>query len=148
MRSTTKNPRLQPFDALVGEWTMEATHPAVPDTVVRGHAAFEWLEGEQFLIERSANDHPDFPDAITIIGAFGDGLQLHYFDSRGIHRVYETSFDDGVWRIWRDAPEFSQRSEATLEDGGDTIRCRFQLSYDGETWNDDLVLTYRRAATR
>ena len=142
--AAARNSQLEPFDALVGEWSTEATHPSVPGTVVRGHAAFEWLEGEQFLIQRSTNDHPDFPDAITVIGVVGDGLAMHYFDSRGVHRIYETSFDDGVWKLWRDAPEFSQRWEGTVDDGGDTVRCRTQLSRDGKIWETDLELTYRR----
>jgi len=69
----TQNPELQKLEALVGEWTTEATHPAYPDTVVHGRAAFEWLEGEQFLIQRSQTDHADFPDAIAIIGAPTEG---------------------------------------------------------------------------
>ena len=28
--------KLEPFQALIGEWTIEMTHPAVEDTVVRG----------------------------------------------------------------------------------------------------------------
>lgn len=73
-------------ERLVGRWTTEATHPAVPATVVRGWSDIEWLEGERFLIFRSGNDHPDFPDSISIIGDT-DGLHMHYFDSRGVHRV-------------------------------------------------------------
>ena len=38
--------------ALVREWTTESTHPAVPATVVHGHAAFEWPEGERFPMWR------------------------------------------------------------------------------------------------
>jgi hypothetical protein len=38
------NPRakLEPFQALIGEWTIEMTHPMVEDTVVRGQATYEW----------------------------------------------------------------------------------------------------------
>ena len=28
--------KLEPFQALIGEWTIEMTHPMVEDTVVRG----------------------------------------------------------------------------------------------------------------
>jgi hypothetical protein len=144
--TTTRNPRLEPFDALVGEWTIEAAHRLLPGVVVRGHAVFEWLEGEQFLIQRARMEHPDFPDAIAIIGVLGDGLAIHSFDSRGVHRVLATSFDDGIWRIWRDAPapDFSQRFEGTFADGGDTIQGLFQISHDDATWDDDMEITYRR----
>ena len=138
------SPDLEPLNALVGEWTTEATHPEYPSTVVHGDAAVEWLEGERFLIHRSRTDHPDFPDAIAIIGAPTEGLSMHYFDSRGVFRVYEVSMEDGVWRFWRDAPGFSQRFTGTFADDGDTIVGRSQLSRDDSTWDDDLAITYRR----
>ena len=138
------SPDLEPLNALVGEWTTEATHPEYPSTVVHGHATVEWLEGERFLIHRSRNEHPDFPDAIAVIGAPTEGLSMHYFDSRGVFRVYEVSMDDGVWRFWRDAPGFSQRFTGTFADDGDTIVGRSQLSRDDSTWDDDLAITYRR----
>ena len=31
---------------LVGRWTTEATHPALPGTVISGSSQVEWLEGE------------------------------------------------------------------------------------------------------
>lgn len=145
---STQNPELQKLEALVGEWTTEATHPALPGTVVYGRAVAEWLEGEQFLILRSQADHPEFPDAITIIGAPAEGLSMHYFDSRGIHRVYAMSLNDGVWRFWRDAPGFSQRFTGTFGDDGDTISGLSQVSRDGSTWDDDLEITYRRVRPR
>ena len=133
------------LNALVGTWTIEAKHPAYPDVVVPGRATFEWLEGEHFLIQRSRADHPDFPDSLGVIGEFDGGLALHYFDSRGVHRVYEMSLIDGVWRMSRDAPGFSQRFTGTSADDGDTISGLWQLSRDGTTWEDDLEIVFRRA---
>jgi hypothetical protein len=53
---------LEPFQALIGEWTIEMTHPPmVEDTVVRGRATYEWLEGGRLLIQRAVNEHPTFP---------------------------------------------------------------------------------------
>jgi hypothetical protein len=132
------------FAALIGDWEVEATHPALPDTVVRGGATFEWVEGEKFLIHRSWAEHPDFPSGHSIIGVTDDRLTMHYFDSRGVFRVYDTSFEEGVWRIWRDAPGFSQRAEVTLSGDGNTLDGQFELSEDGSTWKDDLKITYRR----
>jgi hypothetical protein len=137
---------LEPLNALIGEWRIEATHPAYPDTVVPGLANFEWLQGERFLIQRSRADHPDFPDSIAIVGATEDGLSMHYFDSRGVHRVYGLSLSEGVLKMWRDAPGFSQRFTGTFGDGGDTIAGLWQLSRDDSTWDDDLEITYRRTA--
>jgi hypothetical protein len=158
----TTEPALEPLNRLVGTWTTDATHPELPGIVVRGTAVIEWLEGERFLIHRAGTDHPDFPDAISIIGiterdrvsdAPGDEsaaatesrLCMHYFDSRGVFRVYEVSIDDRAWRLWRDAPGFSQRFTGTFADGGDTIIGRWQLCRDDTHWHDDLQITYRRA---
>jgi hypothetical protein len=132
------------FDVFVGEWTTEATHPAFPGTVVRGQVAFEWLEDERFLIQRAGNDHPDFPDSVAVIGEVDGRIAMYYFDSRGVHRVYEMALADGVWKIWRDAPGFSQRCTGAFEEDGDTITWRWQLSRDDSTWDDDLEITYRR----
>jgi hypothetical protein len=156
----TSEPALEPLNRVVGTWTTEATHPAFPG-VVHGSVTIEWLEGERFLIHRARTDHPDFPDSISIIGFMeqdrvggaspgnptADGpaqLSMHYFDSRGVSRVYDASFDDKSWRIWRNAPGFSQRFTGTFSDGGDTIAGRWQLRQDDGQWHDDLEITYRR----
>ena len=159
MQRTTE-PALQPLNRLVGSWVSEATHPAVPGVVVHGTASIEWLEGRRFLILRSRNDHPDFPDAISIIGftdvdrvgphadestaSGGSRLCMYYFDSRGVFRVYEVNVNVEAWRIWRDAPGFSQRFTGSFADKGDTIVGRWQLCRDDTHWNDDLQIVYRR----
>ena len=157
----TATPRPDELDRLVGAWTTEATHPALPGVVVRGDAVFEWLEGERFLIYRARNDHPDFPDSIAVIGVTeqdrvadrldeGRGppaeaaMTMHYFDSRGVFRVYDVRIDDDGWRIWRDAPGFSQRFRGAYADGGSTVAGLWQLSRDDANWDDDLQITYRR----
>jgi hypothetical protein len=77
---TERDPALAPFEALIGTWATEATHPLF-DAVVPGSITFEWLEGGHFLVQRSRNDHELFPDAISVIGApeAGDGLVMEYF---------------------------------------------------------------------
>jgi hypothetical protein len=157
----TSNPALQPLNRLVGTWATEATHPAVPGVIVHGTAAIEWLEGERFLIHRARTDHPDFPDAISIIGSterdrvdsaasigpatgYNPHLRMHYFDSRGVFRIYEVGIDDDSWRLWRDAPGFSQRFTGMFVDSGNTIVGRWQVSRDELHWDDDLEITYRR----
>jgi hypothetical protein len=137
---------LQPFAALVGTWTIEATHVALPGAVVSGESTFEWLEGKRFLIQRSRYDHPEIPDAMAVLGVTDDQLSMHYFDSRGVYRVYALSLSEGTWRFSRDAPGFSQRFTGTFSDDGNTITGRSELSKDGSTWADDLLITYRRAA--
>jgi hypothetical protein len=135
---------LQPLNVLIGEWTSEATHPALPGLVVAGHATVGWLEGERFLIQRTQADHPDFPDALSVLGETDEGLVSHYFDSRGVHRIYRLGMDDGIWRLWRDAPGFNQRFTATFEDGGDRIVGLWEASPDGSKWERDLEITFVR----
>ncbi len=157
----TTDPTLQLLGRLLGTWTTEATHPMMPGVTVHGNATVEWLEGERFLIQRARTDHPDFPDSISIIGHTEDDrvdetthavpessaqapLRMHYYDSRGVYRVNETSIDASAWRWWREAPGFSQRFTGTFADGGDTIVGRSQLRRDDVHWMDDLQITYRR----
>ena len=116
--------------------------------------------GQRFLIVRSRNDHPDFPDAISILGftdvdrvgpdanesnaSRGSRLCMHYFDSRGVFRLFESNIDAEAWRLWRDAPGFSQRFTGSFADSGDTIVGRWQLSRYDSHWGDDLQIVYRR----
>ena len=68
---------------------------------------------------------------------------MHYFDSRGVFRIHNVSIDDRGWRLWRDAPEFSQRFTGTFADDGETIDGHWQLCVDNVNWNNDLQITYR-----
>jgi hypothetical protein len=142
---TVRDPALAPFDALVGTWATEATHP-IFDGVVPGSVTFEWLEGGRFVVQRSHYDHELIPDAIAIIGApeTGDGLVMEYFDSRGVRRTYGISLQDGVMRYWRDAPGFDQRFTATL--GPDGFEGQGELAETPGEWRDDLKVIYRRRA--
>jgi hypothetical protein len=139
---------LQPLNALVGEWTSEATHPAFPGKVVAGSVSVEWLEGERFLLQHTRSDHPDFPDALLVLGETEEGFVSHYFDSRGVHRIYQLGFDDGVWRLWRDEPGFNQRFTGTFEDDGNRIVGLWEASEDGSRWEPDLGITFVRRQGR
>jgi hypothetical protein len=109
---------------------------------------FRVVDGERFVIWRSHYDHPEIPDAITIIGITDGPLSMHYFDQRGVYRVYAARLNQATWRYWRDAPapDFSQPFTGTFSDDGDTITGRGQLSHDGSTWEHDLALNYQRVA--
>ena len=142
-----RDPALAPFEALIGTWTTEAKHRAV-DEVVHGSVTYEWLVGGHFVIQRSHADHELFPDGISIIGApeTGDGLVMEYFDSRGVRRTYGTSLEDGVLRIWRDQPGFDQRCSARL--APDVFEAVFEVAETPGEWQEDMRVTYRRAATQ
>ena len=151
--SSTPREELPGGHRLIGRWTTEGAHPLLPGADIRGYTTFEWLAGRQFLIQRSHYDHPDIPDAIAIIGvtgerAAGEHLAMHYFDSRGVYRVYAVSLDDGQWRFWREDPGFWQRFTGEFSADGDTITGQGEMRRDGAGWEPDLALTYRRSTPR
>ncbi len=140
------------LEPLVGEWKMAAVFKNLPPSDADARARFEWLAGESFLVERWEVPVPEAPDGIAIIGADpkspGNFLQ-HYFDSRGVARVYKMSFRDGVWKLWRDEPDyspldFSQRFTGTLSDDGKTISGAWEICHDGKNWEHDFELNYER----
>jgi Protein of unknown function (DUF1579) len=139
---------LEPLDAFVGEWSMATSLSPSPADAPRARTTFEWLPGRRFLIQRWEVDHPDAPDGIAVIGFDSDKTTLlqHYFDSRGVTRVYEMTFADKVWTLQRyaAAPDFSQRFTASFDDEGDTIAGRWESSSDGSNWDPDFDLSYTR----
>jgi hypothetical protein len=142
---TDRDPRLEPFEALIGTWATEAKHRLM-DEVVQGSTSYEWLEGGHFIVQRSHSDHELFPDGISVIGApeDGEGLVMEYFDSRGVRRTYGVSLEDGVLRIWREQPGFDQRFRATL--APDAFDGVFELAETPGEWLQDMRVTYRRRA--
>ena len=137
---------LKQFDVLVGEWAMVGIHPYLP-SAVQGHSSFEWLREGALLVwhfdwERGGG----IPSAFSVIGQ-DDAVEpcsMLYTDERGVTRIYQMSLAGGVWKMWREAPEFSQRMTGTFSDDGNTITWHGELSHDGSTWEPDLSVTYTR----
>ena len=129
------------LEALVGEWAMES--PQFPGGL--GRATFQWLEGGAYLVWRSEAPEPA-PDAVWIIGSDGpsEPHSALYHDSRGVSRVYRMSVDDGVWKVWREAPGFWQRFTGTVDTEAGTIRGAWEGSKDGATWSHDFDLVFTR----
>jgi len=140
---------LAELEPLLGEWTMEASPPGGPPWPGSGRLSFEWLDGGRFLIQRWTVEMPEAPNGIAIIGAGEEpgSFRQYYFDSRGIHRVYEMTLSGGEWRMWRDATDpFPQRFVANFSADGRTISGRWDKAEDGSTWSTDFDLTYRRTS--
>lgn len=144
MTMPARDATLDRLDALVGAWDTEMTHPQLPG-ITHGRASFAWLEGRAFLVWRSLLPAGAIPSSISIIGGGPtEGIwPMHYFDSRGVSRVYTMSLDAGGWKIWRDHPGFSQRATGVIDEDGRAIRVRWELQEDGP-WRPDLEVTYRR----
>ncbi len=150
---TSSSDSLEALKPLVGEWRLAATFKDMPSADIGARVTFAWLPGERFLIQRWEVPTPEAPDGIAIIGAdparAGNYLQ-HYFDTRGVARVYKMSFENGVWKLWRDEADFSpldfsQRYTGTFSDDGTTIAGAWEICHDGTTWEHDFDLTYTKA---
>jgi hypothetical protein len=143
---------LAPF---VGTWDMEARWPpeaAVPEIEGEVTTTFEWVLDEAFLLQRSTAP-PPIPQGLCVIGedqATG-AFNQHYFDSRGVARIYSMTFDGTTWTLERVRAdftplEFSQRYIGTFEDDGSAIRGMWEIRHDGITWQTDFELSYHRRA--
>ena len=142
---------LEPF---IGEWSVEGRHVALPNVPIRGRSVFEWWGDRAFLILRSTLDHPDFPDSIAVMGATGagGGLAQHYFDTRGVHRLFDMTFASGVWTLTRtavSATDFDQRMTAKFSADGSTITADIERTDPGaHEMKHDMATTYTRVARR
>jgi hypothetical protein len=146
-------PGAEALEPLIGSWTVEAEFPTPGPLVIRGRSTFDWLLARRYVLQRSEMDHPDAPDSHSILapdpGRPGGWLQ-HYFDTRGVVRLYEMSFDGRTWTLTRRAPDFSpldfaQRFTADLADDGHTLTGAWYTGSGGDDWQLDFRMTYRRA---
>jgi hypothetical protein len=143
------NPALERLRVLAGEWNLEITDMSFEEdknTIVRGHASFEWMEGGAFLLERSEIPDTDFPRSTSIIGPddSAETYSMLYFDSRGVSRIYQMSFNGEEWKLWRDFPGFSQRFIGTFNKERNLITARWEKAEDGSNWELDFKLTYTK----
>jgi hypothetical protein len=147
--SQNPNPTLIDLEIFAGDWKMELSNASFlpdPSDTMTGHVSFDWLEGGAFLIMYMGNPSAGTPDAIWLISRdeSASNYTVLYYDTRKVSRVYEMSFSDGTWRMWRHAPTFSQRFEGKLSQDGNTITARWEKSSDGFTWEHDFDVAYTR----
>ena len=113
---------------------------------------FEWALRGTFLIQRSDSPLPEFPDGLMIIAYDdeADRFTQHYFDSRGVVRIYRMTLSDGLWTLLRTEADFTpllfaQRYQGRFSPDGNTIDGQWETSEDGgEHWQVDFPLTYTR----
>jgi len=137
------------LDRLAGEWTQEVLVEGVPP----GRMVFQWAFNDRYLVQSIEIPKPEFPDSLAIIAPNPDGTYTqHYFDSRGVVRVYRMTLTDREWTLQRTAADFSpldffQRFIGTFSADGDTIDGRWEASADGgEHWKVDFPVRLTRAA--
>ncbi|MGO9794036.1 MAG: hypothetical protein ACLP8S_32340 [Solirubrobacteraceae bacterium] len=152
----TPRPELGPLDSPAGAWGIEALFPNMPTG--HGRTTFEWASGGAFLlqrvellVDRSVVPHDAAPDSIAIIGRAADGnayLQ-HYFDARGVARLYQMTLDAQTWSLTRTTADFtpldfSQRYTGTISEDGQTITGHWDSAPNDSDWQKDFDLVYRR----
>jgi hypothetical protein len=151
MGESARQEALERLDVLVGEWEVQADFPGLAAPAAR--SVFEWTLDGRFLIQRTQIPQTAVPDSMAIVAVDPEtgAYTQHYFDSRGVVRVYAMTFADGVWRLLRETPDFSplafrQRFTGRVSEDGNTIRGVWEKSSDGAAaWEKDFELMYRRS---
>jgi hypothetical protein len=99
----------------VGEWVLEARFPggeAAPSIAkedgAQARSQFEWALDGQFLLQRTEVPVPEAPDSLTIVSVDLEtgAYTQHYYDSRGVVRLYAMTFAGGVWTLTRESADF------------------------------------------
>src|SRR5919108_4338244 len=137
------------LELFVGRWSLEAIFPSghPMSGSVGARAEFELILDDVFLLERSEVDHPDAPNGykITAEDADGEGFVQHYFDTRGVVRLYEMTFDGALWTLTREKPDFSpldfaQRYTGRFSQDARTISGAWEIRFEGKDWEHDFAL--------
>src|SRR5256714_8437812 len=97
------------------------------------------------------------PEGIGTRGgaAGGEPQPMHYFDARGVKRLFMTAFEGSTWKIWRapgedwngpDGPRFNQRFIGEISADGKTIEGRWErgIGNSGHQWEIDFPINYFR----
>jgi hypothetical protein len=146
---------MKDFEPLIGEWLGEGEIPIDPPMTITAEATVERL-GE-LVVFRSVAEPAEVPDTLSVIGGAPDGESqpMHYFDSRGVKRLYRTALEGRTWKIWLDpgedwngpnGPGFNQRFIAEISPDGSTIEGRWErgMGDAGDEWEIDFPITYHR----
>jgi hypothetical protein len=143
----------------VGDWVLGARFPgdqpspsSAREDGPQVRSRFEWALDRQLLLQRTEVPVPAVPDSLTIVSTDPEtgAYTQHYYDSRGVVRVYAMTFADGVWTLTRESPDFSpldfqQRFTGTFSQDANIISGAWEKRLPGAGWEHDFDLTYRRA---
>ena len=143
------------FEPLIGEWHGEGEFPD-PPMKMTAETTIERL-GE-FIVIRSVGEPAELPDTISIVGGApeGEAQPMHYFDSRGVKRLFMMAIVGSTWKIWRapgedwngpDGPGFNQRYIGEISADGRSIAGRWErgMGAAGDEWVIDFPFDYVRA---
>ncbi len=139
---------MQELEPFIGEWEIRTSLGEA-----HARAFFEWTLDGAFLAQRNEIEIPEAPNGLMLVGPAreGNGYLQHYFDTRGVARLYEMTFADGLWTLERTKPDFtpldfSQRYIGRLSDDGNAIDGQWEISHDHETWEVAFQLGYTRVS--
>ena len=138
------------LEPLIGRWDVEVTFRGAPP-VGGATMTVEPALGGAFLLQRTHVPVPEAPDGLMVIASDDDGaFRQHYFDSRGVVRLYAMTFDGRTWTLIREQPDFSklsfaQRYTGTLTEDGSRIDGRWETRHEGGEYELDFEIAYLRA---
>ena len=140
------------LDVLVGQWTVTVRFPGPePTGTAEARSVFEWILDGKYLVQRTEVSIPEAPDSMSVVAASADGQSYtqHYYDARGVTRLYAMTFVDRVWTLTREAADFSpldfrQRFVGTVSPDGDRIDGAWEMGTPDGGWKLDFELTYTR----
>jgi hypothetical protein len=145
------NPALKDVAFLVGDWSIELSNASFlsdKDQKPTFSVTYEWKADGAVIAVQQRNGTAKPPQVATwIIGRdeSDDNYTVLYADHRGVSRVYQMSFQDNTWKMWRNNSKFSQRFEGKVSEDRGTIQASWEKSLDGgSTWEHDFDMTYRR----
>jgi hypothetical protein len=135
---------------LIGEWQVTSSLGETDGGAVT--TTFEWELDGTAIVQRSRVPHSEIPDALAIItpGKSQGEFTQHYFDARGVVRLYAMTFDSGRWTLLREKQDFSplqfaQRFVGEVDGEAGVIEGRWEMREPGDSdWQEDFRLTYRR----
>lgn len=142
--------RLEP---MVGDWDLTMTHAWFLDsldTEIKGSATIEWYADAFLLLRAVFEGRTAEQGGSAWVVAFSrndprDAFVALTYDDRGVRRVFDMTFAEGVWTLSREDPDFHQRIVMRL--GADRIDMRADASEDGgTTWRKDLHYIFVRRA--
>ena len=146
---------MKQFEPLIGEWHGEGEIPIKPPMKVSVEAKISRLG--KFIVFSTVCTPVEVPNSVSIIGGApeGEAQPMHYFDSRGVKRLFLMALEGLTLKIWRapgedwngpDGPGFNQRFIGEISADGKTIQGRWErgLGDAGDKWEIDFPINYVR----
>jgi hypothetical protein len=128
------------LDRLLGSWRISMQHVAMPEPVA-GHHRYERVLDGAFVMSHSTYDHPDFPNAVSVL----DEGRCSYFDVRGVTRIFDLEVNESGFSMIRRDNDFWQRSQLDFVTP-DAIQGTGENSLDsGASWQHDYSISFTRS---